>query len=500
MLKVPQQQYIHFLRQMDGCSIQEIAKQTKVNWRTAKKYADRENWNKGFEVHERRFPILGECTEIIDTWLTEDGSLPRKQRQTGTRICSRLKDEHGYTGSLRTVLSYVQYRKEQMKLENAPSYERLEHIGGEAQADFGTHQVVRDGQYLERKVLTLSFPYSNAAFVYPVPSENTECFLEALKHCFKEAGGVPRRIWFDNLSAAVVSVGKEGQRTLTETFTKFCSHYRFEPIFCNPASGNEKGNVENKVGYGRRNWCSPPPVVESDEAFEALLLSSAKEDMDRAHYSKEKKIADLWQEEWPLLLTLPQVPFEVFKLETRKLNKYGEFQHGDGKWYAVLKGKAEQVVTLRLRYKDMDILSSSTGEILATIPRHYVDKVTPIEWLDVVSRWIKRPRSVSHSSFASMLPAFMRVYLQQCEIDVRKSRLVLVKRLLGTYSVQEMEEALAALKQEGNVDVLLEHKLYALRHPMDTIVPFEESHTPTSVIGHNPDLSVYDTVLQVGAR
>jgi hypothetical protein len=61
---------------MDGCSIQEIAKQTKVNWRTAKKYADRENWNKGFEVHERRFLILGECTEIIDTWLTEDGSRP----------------------------------------------------------------------------------------------------------------------------------------------------------------------------------------------------------------------------------------------------------------------------------------------------------------------------------------------------------------------------------------------------------------------------------------
>ncbi|WP_241716354.1 hypothetical protein [Sulfoacidibacillus ferrooxidans] len=40
------------------------------------------------------------------------------------------------TGSLRTVRSYVQYRKEHMKLENAPSYQRLEHSDGKAQADF----------------------------------------------------------------------------------------------------------------------------------------------------------------------------------------------------------------------------------------------------------------------------------------------------------------------------------------------------------------------------
>ena len=37
-------------------------------------------------------------------------------------------------------------------------------------------------------------------------------------------------------------------------------HYRFQADFCNPASGNEKGNVENKVGYSRRNAFVPVPV------------------------------------------------------------------------------------------------------------------------------------------------------------------------------------------------------------------------------------------------
>ena len=41
------------------------------------------------------------------------------------------------------------------------------------------------------------------------------------------------------------------------------AHYGFEPVFCNPASGNEKGLIENLVGYIRRNVCVPLPKVKS---------------------------------------------------------------------------------------------------------------------------------------------------------------------------------------------------------------------------------------------
>lgn len=55
------------------------------------------------------------------------------------------------------------------------------------------------------------------------------------------------RLKFDNLSTAVVKVLKCGKRELTEGFPRFKLHYRFQAEICNPASGNEKGNVENKV-------------------------------------------------------------------------------------------------------------------------------------------------------------------------------------------------------------------------------------------------------------
>jgi len=166
MLKMPQQQYIRFLREVEGCSIQDIADRVGVHWRTAKKYADKENWNANVTKRKSRFPAMGPFMEIVDAWLEEDRLLPRKQRHTATRIFQRLRDEYPFRGSERTVLTYVKRRKAEMELERAKTYERLEHPPGEAQADFTTIEVCRNHQLVSYKLLVLSFPYSNASFVY----------------------------------------------------------------------------------------------------------------------------------------------------------------------------------------------------------------------------------------------------------------------------------------------------------------------------------------------
>jgi hypothetical protein len=84
MLKMPQQQYIRFLREVEGCSIQDIADRVGVHWRTAKKYADKENWNANVTKRKSRFPVMGPFMEIVDAWLEEVRLLPRKQRHTAT--------------------------------------------------------------------------------------------------------------------------------------------------------------------------------------------------------------------------------------------------------------------------------------------------------------------------------------------------------------------------------------------------------------------------------
>ena len=404
MLKVPQQQYIRYLREIDGCGIQEIAERVGVNWRTAKKYADRDDWNSPVERRKGSHPVLGPFLEAVDTWIEEDERMPRKQRHTARHIFHRLQNEYGFKGGERTVSDYVSKRRKQMALERAERFERLEHPGGEAQADFGTVYIVKSGELVERKVLTVSFPYSNAAFAFPVPKENTECFLEALKRVFEQMGGVPKKIWFDNLSAAVVSVLADGDRTLTEAFARFSAHYRFEPLFCNPRSGNEKGNVENKVGYGRRNWCVPPPVIETPEEFEAHLAEAAKADMQRPHYTKQAHIVELWEREQQKLLHLPTVPFEVFRIENARLNKYSELQF-ESTQFPLPQCKALLPVLLKVKWDEIEVLSADgTYQALATLPRPYTEKAMPMDWRAIFAGYRKRPRSVMYSTFVGMMP------------------------------------------------------------------------------------------------
>lgn len=497
MLKVPEQQYIKFLREHEGCSISEIAERMNVNWRTAKKYADKDDWNETVGKRIGRYPVLGPFLEIIDTWLLEDEALPRKQRHTARRIFHRLKAEHEFTGGERTVQEYVAKWRAAYAHDRAKSYERLEHPGGEAQVDFGTAHVAQNGRLVERKILTMSFPFSNAAFAFPVPSENGECFLEALKRLFEQIGGVPRRLWFDNLAAAVASIEKNGDRKPTDAFARFCAHYRFEPVFCNVASGNEKGNVENKVGYGRRNWCVPIPIIQSLDELAAHLEKEATEDRQRIHYAKKVKVDDLWRQEHTMLYSLPLEPFEVFRLDTGRLNKYRELAFENVK-YPLPQCKAEQRVLLKIKWDRIEILDESYSKVFE-FPRPYTDKRIEVEWRAVLDGLKRRPRSVRYSTFVSMMPEPLKLFLKEVELENCKARLSLVRRLLENYSIEEITKGLHELMPwDSRVETALEHALYKQRHPEFHPEPFQELHTPSEIQGYHPeDLANYNDLLGV---
>ena len=151
-------------------------------------------------------------------------------------------------------------RKTQLNLRKKEGYIPLIHYPGEAQADFGTADFYENGRYVEKgKYLVVSFPHSNGGYLQLNYGENLECLLEGLQNIFRYVGGVPTEIWFDNTTTIVTHIIKGGGRDITERFRLFAEHYRFKPVFMNPDSGNEKGNVENKVGYLRRNELVPVP-------------------------------------------------------------------------------------------------------------------------------------------------------------------------------------------------------------------------------------------------
>lgn len=256
---------IHLIREMfyqQDKNISEIASETGLNWKTVKKYVDMEDFNSpppvpaSSKVHESK---LDPFKPLIDEWLQADKLAPRKQRHTAKRVYKRLKDEDkGFDCSYRLVALYVKQKKEALRLKRTDGYIPLEHHPGEGQTDFGTADFYENGKlHHEAKYLVLSFPYSNGGFFQLNYGENMECLLESLVAIFEHIGGVPTEIWFDNTRTIVTKVIKGGGRNVTERFQRFCEHYRIKPVFMNPESGWEKGNVENKVGYLRRNELVP---------------------------------------------------------------------------------------------------------------------------------------------------------------------------------------------------------------------------------------------------
>lgn len=494
MLKMPQQEYIKFLREAEGCSVSEIARQTGVHWRTAKRYADREDWNAELGKRKSQSPVMGPFMEVVDTWLEEDQLLPRKQRHTGVRIFQRLQAEYAFPGGQRTVLAYVKKRKSDMQLERAKTYERLEHPPGEAQVDFTTIQVSQNQELLTYKLLVVSFPYSNAAFVYPTPAENQECFLEGMKQCFEQMGGVPRRIWFDNLSAAVVHVEKHGERQLTEGFQRFCAHYRMEAVFCNPYSGHEKGHVESKCGYSKRNWAVPIPAYESHEQLVVYFAEQARQDRDRSHYAKGERITDLWEVDRCQLLTLPETGYTPFRLSAAVVNKYGEIRI-EGTTIPLVGLVPPGSEVLIQTFWDRLVILSQEQQVVREVPRPYTGRTAEIPWTQVFTNLLRKPRSVTHSQFIRMLPEAIRQHVGVADLTVRKERLQALAHWCGVYRMEQIQHVLQEAGSEATI-VQLTAALGMEQASRDIPVTWAETLSPPGTQG-TESLQRYDRLMGV---
>ena len=84
-------------------------------------------------------------------------------------------------------------------------------------------------------------------------------------------GGVPRRGIYDNMKTAVDRVGSGKAREVNARFLAMASHYLFEPEFCNPAAGWEKGQVEKNVQDARHRLWQPMPDFPTWQALNAWL-------------------------------------------------------------------------------------------------------------------------------------------------------------------------------------------------------------------------------------
>ena len=446
---------IHHIRALyyeQGYNISEIAKATERDWKTVAKYIDMADFNEPLPVpaSEKQFcPKLEPYKALIDSWLEEDRNHPRKQRHTAKKVFKRLtKEVPGFDCSYRLVAEYVKYRKEALNLKRSEGFLPLEHHPGEAQADFGSAEFYERGRLISGKYLVLSFPWSNAGFLQLFYGENIECLLEGLTAIFRHIGGVPHEIWFDNASSMVTNIIKDGGRDLTERFSRFKEHYGFKAVFMNPDAGHEKGNVENKVGYGRRNYLVPVPEFNDLMFYNTELLEQLDADQDREHYYKQATIRELFEADKSALMPLPTVWFDTSRVITGlKTDAYGRFTLENGKHeYSSAPKYALGTVNVRLDSTFVTVLDDDYREIV-THKRLYGDeRQSSMEWIPYLDYVSRHPRSLKNTGIYAMMPADMQSYLNNCDGSQKKDVLHILSELTDLTgfesAVQTVEQAI----------------------------------------------------------
>ena len=262
----------------------------------------------------RAAPKLGPHVEAIRRWLIADLGAPRKQRHTARRVWERLVDERGATVAEATVRGCVaRLRRELESGRTEVTIPQLHPPGEEAEVDFGSVSVYLDGELTELPMFLMRLSHSGRAVHVCFAGEGQEAFLEGHVVAFLRLGGVPRRVRYDNLKAAVVRVLRGRDRVESDRFTALRSHYGFDAFFCEPGIGgaHEKGGVEGEVGRFRRRHLVPVPRVDSLAELNALLEAADRADEARHITGRLATVGQAAEAERPLLRPLPGDPFET---------------------------------------------------------------------------------------------------------------------------------------------------------------------------------------------
>jgi len=186
-------------------------------------------------------------------------------------------------------------------------------LGEEAEVDFGTASVYLGGVLVEVSMFVMRLSASGRGYARAYLNEAQEVFLDGHVHAFEHFGGVPKRIRYDNLKAAVERVLKGRDRIESDRFVALRSHYGFDSFFCQPGikGSHEKGGVEGEVGRFRRRHLVPVPHVNSMAELNMLLAAGMASDDERFIAHRRITVAEHFALEADTLRPLPAEGFDV---------------------------------------------------------------------------------------------------------------------------------------------------------------------------------------------
>src|ERR1700726_2613742 len=293
----------HFIK---GKTIKEIARDLKVSRNTVRRILrSGETWFE-YEREVQPRPKLGRWTAELDELLASNAAKAAREQLTLIRIFEELRGR-GYDGGYDAVRRYARRWSKERGQSTAAAYVPLSFAPGEAyQFDWRTEIVLLGGVTVTVKVAHVRLCHSRMLFVRAYPRETQEMVFDAHDRAFALFKGTCGRGIYDNMKTAVETIFVGKGRLSNRRFMQMCSPYLVDPVACTPASGWEKGQVENQVGLVRERFFTPRLRFKTLDELNAWLLDKCIA-YAKAHRHPEFADRTIW---------------EVFEAERPKLVPY----------------------------------------------------------------------------------------------------------------------------------------------------------------------------------
>ena len=290
----------------DGKSIKAICRELRLSRKVVRKVIRSGETSFTYERTVQPRPKLGQWTAVFEELLETNAAKPAREQLTLIRIFEELCGR-GYGGGYDAVRRYARRWAKERGQSTAAAYVPLFFAPGEAfQFDWSHEVVVLNGVTITVKVAHVRLCHSRMPFVRAYPRETQEMVFDAHDRAFAFFRGACQRGIYDNMKTAVETVFVGKDRLYNRRFLQMCSHYLVDPVACTPASGWEKGQVENQVGLVRERFFTPRLRFKSYDELNAWLL-----DQCIAH-AKAHRHPDLSE----------QTIWEAFEAERPKLVPY----------------------------------------------------------------------------------------------------------------------------------------------------------------------------------
>ena len=344
-------------------SIKQIARNLGISRNTVRKILRSGETSFAYERDVQPKPKLGRWKADLDRMLVENAAKSLRERLTLIRL---FEDLHGlgYAGGYDAVRRYARSWQREHASQTAPAFVPLSFAPGEAcQFDWSHEIVLLNGVTVTVKVAHMRLCHSRMMFVRAYPRETQEMVFDAHERAFAFFKGACTRGIYDNMKTAVetVFVGKDRQYNCR--FLQMCAHHLVDPVACTPASGWEKGQVENQVGLVRERFFTPRLRFKTYDELNAWLADKCVA-YARAHPHPERPDRTVW---------------EVFEEERPKLVAYrGRF---DG--FHALPASVSKTCLVRFDNNKYSVNASAVGrpvEIHAYADRVVIRQSLPSGW------------------------------------------------------------------------------------------------------------------------